>query len=285
MATRNNFVYNYTITNSGGTLSLVANEPYNLYRLTGTPTLSSNFTVSDSGAAATGTEYRILYDATVNLNGNTMTIFGASIPADLTNVQFEVRAYHQGSGVWKTNILVDFESIPFITGNMIEDDTIETVHIQDDAIIEDKILDAAVTKNKIANDAITTVKIEDEAVTAAKLNPAAKKEVLIVPISFDSGEQSENTFTIPYDFKITSIRYTVTKVIAGTDAASISLSINGVAMTPGSISIPASTLINTTSSTNITATNTGTANQQVKVTSAKATAGGKALLTINLERV
>lgn len=285
MATRNNFVYSYTITNSGGTLSLVANEPYNLYRLTGSPTLSSNFTVSDSGTAAVGTEYRIQYEASVTLGGNTMTIFGATIPADLASQSFEVISYYQGGGVWKTTILVDFESLPFITGNMIEDDTIETVHIQDDAITENKILDASITKDKINADAVTTSKIEDTAITPAKLFSSVKKEVIVVPVSFESGEQSENTFTIPYDFQIDSIRYTITKAIAGTDAASISLYINGVAMTPGSISIAASTVINTTASTTITSNNTGTTGQQVKVQSAKVTAGGKALLTINLQRV
>jgi hypothetical protein len=280
---RNNSIYKYTLTNGGGTLNLPVTDPYTVYRITGVVSLSGSWTIQASGTPVEGDEFRILYEARATLGVNTITIFGLSIPQELAAEDLEIYAYYNGSG-WDTKILVDFESLPFITGSMIENDTIEEANIVDDAVTENKILDASITKDKIAADAVTTSKLEDEAVTVAKLYNTIREEVLIVPVSFESNEQGDNTISIPFACTVNSIRYTITKAIAATDAASITLYINGVLMTPNSISIPASTVINSTAVTSVTANNTVTAGQQLKFTTAKTTAGGKALLTVNLTR-
>lgn len=278
-----NYIKTITISSGGGTTNLPIDSSFSRYSVEGTATLAASVVIQSSGTPATGTEFRIFYNAELDFNGNTVTIFGLTVPVELQDKKLEIVSSYDGTR-WNTKILVDFDDMPFIEGSMIVDDTIETAHIQDDAVTESKIADDAITKNKIEADAVTTVKIEDGSVTVAKLYSTVKKEVLAIPVSFEAGEQGDNTISIPYDFKITSVRYTVTKVIAGTDNATITMYINGTLTVPNSISITASTAVNSTASTTVTASNTGSADQQVKFVTAKTTAGGKALLTINLER-
>ena len=275
--------YSYALTAGGGTLSLPADSSYELYRLTGTATLSGNWTIQASGTPISGQVYNILYTANLVLGSNTLTIFGTSITSDLATQKLNINCYYNGSA-WEVKVNPDFSSVPFLTGSMIEDSTIDENNLATDSVSETKILDGAVTTDKIDDGAITAVKVADGALTPAKLATKTKYEVITMPVSFESGEQGDNTISIPYDFKINSVRYTVTKAIAGTDNASITMYINGTLTVPNSISITASTSISSTAITSITASNTGSSDQQVKFVTSKSTAGGKALLTINLER-
>lgn len=278
-------VYTQEITSGGGTINLPVSESYTLYRFytSGTVVAAGNWTIQSSGTPVLGTTYRILFDGTLTLGSNTLTIFGLSVPDTVATEDFEIIASYDGSA-WKTKVLMDFEDIPYISTEMIEDTAITTDKITDLNITTGKIADSGVTTAKIANSNVTTAKIADANITAAKLDSTTKKEIVMIPVSFESGEQGNNSFIIPYDFSIDTIRYDIKKVMAGTDAGTITPTINGLGTTPSSISIAASTAVDTAASTTLTADNTGTAGQVVILDTAKVTAGGKALLTITISR-
>lgn len=283
MPTTNNLIYEATLVAGGGTINLPVTDPYTKYVFDGSATLSSSYTIQSSGTPSLGTEFIIQYNASLILNSNTLTIFGADIIADLALKHFIVHAIYNGSS-WDTTVLANFGDQPFITGDMIDFQTIVSGNIANDAVTTVTVLNSAITAAKLASDSVSTVKILNNNITLEKLETDLLKEVIHIPVSFETGEQSENTITIPFDCTIDSIRYTVTKAIAATDAATITPTISGIGTTPSSISIPLSTVINTSTLTTITASNNVTAGDLLRFTSAKTTAGGKALLTINITR-
>ena len=76
----------YTILAAGGTFNINLNDGEDstlFYRFIGNVTLTSNFTIAFTGATTKPKRVVILYDATVTLNGNTITILGTQ----LTDVQ------------------------------------------------------------------------------------------------------------------------------------------------------------------------------------------------------
>lgn len=283
MPTTNNLIYEATLVAGGGTITLPVSDPYTKYVFDGSATLSSSYTIEPSGTPALGTEFTIYYNANLDLNSNDLTIFGANIIEDLATKKFVVHAVYNGSS-WDTTVLPDFGNQPMITGDMIGFQTVNSGNVGLNAITMVAILDANVTAAKLASDSVTTAKVLNSNITLEKLETDLLKEVLYIPVSFEAGEQGDNTITIPYDCTIDAIRYTVIKAIAATDAATITPTINGVGTTPSSISIPLSTSVNTSSSTTITSSNNVTAGDLLRFTSAKTTAGGKALLTINITR-
>lgn len=283
MPITNNLVLETTITNAGGTITLDVGHPYTMYVFKGSPTLSSNCTITSSGTPSLGMEFRMLFRTAFGASSNTLTIFGLPVSNDLVGSSFDATATYNGSS-WDVIINPTFGDLPIITGDMIQFTTINSGNIDNDAITTIAILDEAVTAAKLASDSVTTVKVADGAITAAKADSNFKKEVIVVPISFENNEQAGNIITIPYNCTINSITYGITKALAGTDAGIITLSINGSPMTPNTISIPASTAINSTASTTITSNNSVTANQTIKFETSKTTPGGKGLLSVHISR-
>lgn len=281
------------LTAGGGTLNLPADDTVQIYVLTGSATLAASWVVQASGSPVTGTTFRIQYEADLTLDGNTLTIFGTSIPEDLALRDFEVHAYYNGSA-WVTKILLDVTAYPFVTDDAIATDAVTTDKIDDDAVTTPKILNSAVTTDKlnasavttakINNAAVTTDKINDDAVTAAKLADTLLVQSIVVPLSFEANEQGTNEIQIDYDFTLTSINYTVTKAIAATDDGTVTYLINGSPTVAGSTTFTASTAINTSSSITFSGSNTGSAGHKIRLTTAKTTAGGKVLATLKITR-
>jgi len=123
--------------------------------------------------------------------------------------------------------------------------------------------------------------------TQLYVNPAtdfADTEVVTVPVSFEASEQGANKVYVPYNFDITGAVGSVTKALANTDAGTITLNINGVAVTTGVITIPLSSAIGTDVAITPSATKTGTSGSYISCVGAKTTAGGKALVTLYLKR-
>ncbi len=69
----------YTIPNGGGTTTLVSGINPQVLILDGSPSLSSNYTVTGT-ASKIGDSFIVYYTATPTLNGNTITIFGIALP-------------------------------------------------------------------------------------------------------------------------------------------------------------------------------------------------------------
>lgn len=103
---------NYTLTAGGGTInlgspvdSLEDSVLYSaqLYYVNGSATLGASYTIQQSGTMLQGLVYKVIYNATMTLGGNTITIFGVSLTADQAQSKCVITAYYNGSAI-VTNI-------------------------------------------------------------------------------------------------------------------------------------------------------------------------------------
>jgi hypothetical protein len=97
---------------------------------------------------------------------------------------------------------------------------------------------------------------------------------LVVPVtmSFETGEQATINVRFPDVTRLTKVRATVTKALAGTDAGTITVK-NSAGTTLATLSMPASTAINTEFSADLDIE--VPADGYVTLVAAKTTAGGK----------
>lgn len=110
------------------------------------------------------------------------------------------------------------------------------------------------------------------------------KGIIVIPLSFEAGEQTATKIYFPFPVTITKIRAIVTKAIAGTDNGTITgANANGNSAN-GVITCTASSAVNTEFSATPTTNNTVQADSYYKLTTAKTTAGGKVLVTLEYHR-
>lgn len=122
-------------------------------------------------------------------------------------------------------------------------------------------------------------------ITPTMVTADMTKEVIVVSVSFEAGEQCNNRITIPYKCEVTNIYGVVRKVIAGTDDATVTLkNAAGTSMTGGQLTFKMGDALETAYSDAPTADNTIAAGDIIYVTGAKTTAGGKVLVSIELTR-
>ena len=111
-------------------------------------------------------------------------------------------------------------------------------------------------------------------------------ETMIVPVSFESGEVGTIFIDFPYACTILSYQFVCTKALAGTDAGTIQFADNaGTNMTGGLATIPASTAFGTRVGATITAGGDVALNDDIRITTAKTTAGGRGFVSITLTRL
>ncbi len=112
----------------------------------------------------------------------------------------------------------------------------------------------------------------------------ADKVIVTIPMSFETGEQT--TTKIYFNDKITvnKIRSIVMKALAATDVGTITASNSVGAMANGVITHAISEALNTEQSASPTTNNVIAADSYVQLVSAKTTAGGKVLVTIEATR-
>lgn len=114
-------------------------------------------------------------------------------------------------------------------------------------------------------------------------SPTNNLVTFVVPVSFETGEQSNNSIYIPFEYVLVEGAYCITKAIAGTDNATITVKTNGTSR--GVTTILASTAINTESKLTISSTTGDVAGYYAQIVTAKTTAGGKALVTLVVKKV
>ena len=268
---------------SGG-ITLSVDDYVDTYRLytSGAVTLTSPVTISETGTAQLGMEYLFYYQADLNYDSNSFTIFGQAIPEDLEATACWIRCYYNGSA-WEVTITASFGTLPLVSTAMIDNLSITTAKYAALSVDRSALAATVVDASKIDTSAVINAKIGPNAVTIDKLGGTLAQEVITIPVSFETGEQSINSFTIPYDCTMSSIRYIVTKAIAATDDATISSTIGGVSTSPATITIAASTVIDTSAVTAYSLASVS-AGDIINMTSAKTTAGGKALIALTLTR-
>jgi hypothetical protein len=104
-----------------------------------------------------------------------------------------------------------------------------------------------------------------------------------IPVSFETGEQSNNSIYIPFDYVLVEGAYCITKAIAGTDNATITVKTDGTSR--GVTTILASTVINTENKLTISNTTGDVAGYYAQIVTSKTTAGGKALVTLVIKKI
>lgn len=114
---------------------------------------------------------------------------------------------------------------------------------------------------------------------------ALKTEMLVFPVSFETGEQCNNRIKIPFACTVIGMYAVAKKAIAATDNGTITLkNAAATSMTNGLITFTASDALETAYSVTPSANNVVVANDIIYVVTAKATAGGKALVSLTLLR-
>lgn len=109
--------------------------------------------------------------------------------------------------------------------------------------------------------------------------------IIIVPMSFETGEQTATRIYFPFAVRITKHRGIVTKAIAGTDNGTITGANNIGDSSNGVITATASDALNTEYSVSPTTNNEVPKDSWYRLTSAKTTAGGKVLVTLEFRRI
>jgi len=138
----------------------------------------------------------------------------------------------------------------------------------------------------LSANAVATSNITDAAVSVAKVSADLKAEVIVVPVSFETGEQAVYGVRMSYPGSITNVYCKATKAIAATDNGTITFKNNaGTTMTVTTpIEFTASDPINTAYSSAVTANNTFVDGDIFTITPAKTTAGGKVLVIVEILR-
>ena len=127
--------------------------------IAGTVTLSGGLVVSPSGTPVTGQRVVITWNASVTPSGNTITIFGETVPTELAARNFVAECLWDGTGgPWVVNILPDFAGVGIVAA--------------------DRIAANAVTTAKIADDAVTLAKVQDVAANSVLVRDANSSGVL-----------------------------------------------------------------------------------------------------------
>jgi len=111
------------------------------------------------------------------------------------------------------------------------------------------------------------------------------KETKLIPVSFETGEQTVGKFYFPYAVTITKYRAQVTKAIAGTDNGTVTAANATGNMAGGVLTFTASEAIDTELTPVVPTTNTTiAAGSYLQLTVAKSTAGGKANVEVEYTR-
>lgn len=114
-----NTTHTITLTAGGGTENLPMTSQATLYIITGTATLTSNWTIQPSGTAILGAEYRFRYQANIDLDGNDITIFGVTLPTNLADKTHEISCYYNGSA-WEVNFQIDVDEDGSIPDSLLQ---------------------------------------------------------------------------------------------------------------------------------------------------------------------
>ena len=142
------------------------------------------------------------------------------------------------------------------------------------------ITNEALTDNRT----ITFPNVTGTVALAADIPSVLLEEVRDVPMSFETGGQMTMKVYFPYKVTINKIRGIVTKAIAGSDNGTITCGNSTGASTTGVITATASDALAVEYSVTPTTNNVVLADGYYYLTSAKSTAGGEVLISLEVTR-
>jgi len=231
------------------TTVFVANTDAKIQELTGSATLSGNSSYELDAVAIDGDEFWLFYNASLTLGAFTQTIFGVTLTADQALAGGLVFYARYVSSSWKVSVYPNLD--PNITYPF-----------------------------KIYTDLINA-----NAITVSKLESSLQTEVFSTTVSFETSEQGDMKIKLPFACTVNEFYASVSVAIAGTDGATITPKNHaGTSMTAGTLTLTASSAIGTGFTSTPTANNTFSAGEIMTLTTAKTTAGGKAIVSIKITR-
>lgn len=132
---------------------------------------------------------------------------------------------------------------------------------------------------------VATANIGTGQVTTVKLATELQYEVMTIPVSFEANEVGDIKVLMPYACSVTNTYSSVSKTVAATDDGTIVFKNNaGTTMTGATITVAASSAVGTADTGLATANNTFTAGEVMTLTTTKATAGGRCVVSVQLVR-
>ena len=207
----------YTLTVGGGTINLDVEGNAVEYYLEGNVTLSSSYTIQETGTPVEGMTFIIKKDATVTTNvagGIKMTVFLQELTDQQALTQQIITARYDGAA-WVVNVEANLTQADIIeNANMAADsvDTAEIVNLAVDgtkianlavdtaqlaanAVDVTKIANLAVDTGQLAAGAVTTAKIDNLAVDTAQIAATAVDGTKIAALAVDTGQLAANAVT------------------------------------------------------------------------------------------
>ena len=124
----------------------------------------------------------------------------------------------------------------------------------------------------------------DAAIKAREDEIATLEEVMSFSMSFETDEQTATKIYFPFKVTINKIRSIVMKALAGTDTGTITGANSTGNSATGVVTVAISATLNDEDSASPTTNNEVAAGSYYKLTIAKATAGGKVLVTLEYTR-
>lgn len=138
----------------------------------------------------------------------------------------------------------------------------------------------------IQNNSITNSMVPDDTIKPNKTTDNLKLDLIPLETSFESNEIGDYKIRLPFKGQVNQLDAYVTKAIEASDEATITPKDNSnTTMTGGSITLTAGSSIGTGFSSTPTGNNTFGPGDILTFTTEKSTAGGKATLSIEVERL
>ena len=184
------------LTAGGGTHSINLAGSSDLVYLYGTAVMTSNWTVNSTGTAYEGMLVNIRYEATMDFNGNTMTIFGLSIPATYQAKSFTVQAYYNGSS-WDSWFAPSFTETAVLNTAQIVDGAVTSVKIANANVSLDNFVD--LTRGWIMVGNATNRPSFYDASTSGQILIGDGNDLLSVAISGDATLSAAGVLTLGND--------------------------------------------------------------------------------------
>jgi hypothetical protein len=254
-----------TLTALGGTIDLNDYGVADAYVVQGNVTLTSNLTIGSTASTSDGLSYKIFWRANVALGGNTVTVFGIPL--------------RQATVANNSDITVLYTASSY--GVVVASSSGGSGYVDTAAL-----LDGAVTTAKINDAAVTTAKLGSGSVVPSKQDEAVRLGSLVVSGSFETDEQGNTRIYFAFKCRLRFMSAAVVKALSATDPGVITVTTVAGSPSGNVINLSASAAIGTTSLTTLGGAGAEVlGDQQVTINFSKATAGGKAQVTLIYEKI
>ena len=121
-------------------------------------------------------------------------------------------------------------------------------------------------------------------VSVSDIESSLSKGIVTIPLSFETDEQTATKIYFPFGVTINKIRSIVVKALAATDDGTVTGANSTGDSANGVVTVAASAALNIEDTAYPTTNNTVAAGSYYKLTSAKSTAGGKVIATLEYTR-